>query len=107
MVKIDKVYTRGGDKGKTSLADGSRVSKTDKIIIALLQIIFYLFLVFIGLFLGFGYCFYFFLVLATAVGVYNQKLIMNRKPDLCIKAFKNNQYIGFLIFLGIYGEYII
>tara|TARA_B100001778_G_C18568459_1_gene621312 strand:- start:344 stop:1204 length:861 start_codon:yes stop_codon:yes gene_type:complete len=81
--------------------------KKDKIIIALLQIIFYLFLVFIGLFLGFGYCFYFFLVLATAVGVYNQKLIMNRKPDLCIKAFKNNQYIGFLIFLGIYGEYII
>ena len=38
MVKIDKVYTRGGDKGKTSLADGSRVSKTDKIIIALANI---------------------------------------------------------------------
>ena len=36
MVKIDKVYTRGGDKGKTSLGDGSRVSKTEKIIIALL-----------------------------------------------------------------------
>ena len=38
MVKIDKVYTRGGDKGKTSLGDGSRVSKTDKIIIALANI---------------------------------------------------------------------
>jgi len=38
MVKIDKLYTKGGDKGKTSLADGSRVSKTDKTIIALANI---------------------------------------------------------------------
>ena len=38
MVKIDKVYTRGGDQGKTSLGDGSRVSKTDKTIIALASI---------------------------------------------------------------------
>lgn len=28
MVKIDKIYTRGGDKGLTSLGDGARVSKT-------------------------------------------------------------------------------
>ena len=35
MVKIDKVYTKGGDKGKTSLGDGSRVSKTDQTIVAL------------------------------------------------------------------------
>ncbi len=38
MVKIDKVYTRGGDSGKTSLGDGSRVAKTDKIIVALAHI---------------------------------------------------------------------
>lgn len=28
MVLLTKIYTRGGDKGKTSLGDGSRVSKT-------------------------------------------------------------------------------
>ena len=27
MVKLDKIYTRGGDKGATSLGDGSRVPK--------------------------------------------------------------------------------
>jgi cob(I)alamin adenosyltransferase len=32
MPKLDKIYTRGGDEGKTSLADGSRVSKADPII---------------------------------------------------------------------------
>ena len=39
MVKIDKVYTRGGDKGTTSLGAGSRVPKTDKIIIAIVLIL--------------------------------------------------------------------
>jgi cob(I)alamin adenosyltransferase len=27
MVRIDRIYTRGGDRGQTSLGDGSRVSK--------------------------------------------------------------------------------
>lgn len=27
MVKLDKIYTRGGDKGETSLGDGARVAK--------------------------------------------------------------------------------
>lgn len=27
MVKLDKIYTRGGDQGQTSLGDGTRVSK--------------------------------------------------------------------------------
>jgi cob(I)alamin adenosyltransferase len=29
MVKLSKIYTRGGDKGQTGLADGSRVAKND------------------------------------------------------------------------------
>lgn len=29
MVKLTKIYTRGGDKGETSLADGRRVKKHD------------------------------------------------------------------------------
>jgi cob(I)alamin adenosyltransferase len=28
MVRLDKIYTKGGDSGQTSLSDGSRVSKT-------------------------------------------------------------------------------
>jgi len=29
MVKLDRIYTRGGDKGQTSLGDGTRVAKHD------------------------------------------------------------------------------
>src|SRR3954470_24685449 len=29
MVNLDRIYTRGGDKGQTSLGDGQRVSKAD------------------------------------------------------------------------------
>jgi cob(I)alamin adenosyltransferase len=29
MVKLDKIYTRGGDQGQTSLGDGTRVAKHD------------------------------------------------------------------------------
>ncbi|MEC9346497.1 MAG: cob(I)yrinic acid a,c-diamide adenosyltransferase [Pseudomonadota bacterium] len=32
MVKLTKIYTRGGDRGETSLSDGSRRPKTDPLI---------------------------------------------------------------------------
>ncbi len=34
MVRLDRIYTRSGDSGKTSLADGTRVSKLDERIVA-------------------------------------------------------------------------
>ena len=34
-VRLTSIYTRGGDKGETSLGDGSRVSKLDPRIVAL------------------------------------------------------------------------
>lgn len=34
MVKLTKIYTRGGDSGQTSLGDGARVSKTNLRVVA-------------------------------------------------------------------------
>jgi cob(I)alamin adenosyltransferase len=33
-VRLTRIYTRGGDKGETSLGDGSRVAKTDARVVA-------------------------------------------------------------------------
>ena len=38
MVKLDKIYTRGGDKGLTSLGNGDRVKKNSKRILAYGQV---------------------------------------------------------------------
>ncbi|HEX3349845.1 MAG TPA: cob(I)yrinic acid a,c-diamide adenosyltransferase [Acetobacteraceae bacterium] len=35
MVKLDRIYTGGGDEGETSLGDGTRVAKTSPMIAAL------------------------------------------------------------------------
>ncbi|MBU6419614.1 MAG: cob(I)yrinic acid a,c-diamide adenosyltransferase [Proteobacteria bacterium] len=35
MVKLDKIYTRGGDHGETSLGDGARVAKSAARVVAL------------------------------------------------------------------------
>ena len=35
MVKLNKIYTRTGDKGTTGLVDGSRISKADPLIAAI------------------------------------------------------------------------
>lgn len=34
MVQLDRIYTKGGDQGKTSLGDGTRVAKTHPRIVA-------------------------------------------------------------------------
>lgn len=34
MVVLNKIYTRGGDQGETSLGDGSRIAKTDALVAA-------------------------------------------------------------------------
>jgi cob(I)alamin adenosyltransferase len=34
MVYLDRIYTKSGDQGQTSLGDGARVSKTDRRIVA-------------------------------------------------------------------------
>jgi len=34
MVKLNKIYTKTGDAGQTSLGDGSRIDKSSKVIVA-------------------------------------------------------------------------
>jgi len=45
--------------------------------------------------------YYLSLVGAAALFIYQQWLIKNREEALCLKAFLNNQWVGFVVFLGV------
>ena len=45
--------------------------------------------------------YYWALLLAASLFVYQQMLIQGRQREQCFKAFLNNNYVGMVIFIGI------
>nr|ELR5113849.1 4-hydroxybenzoate octaprenyltransferase [Providencia stuartii] len=77
----------------------------DKLIIGVLQVVMLGLLVAIGLLAQLGITYYVCLLLAALLFVYQQKLMVNRERDPCFKAFLNNNYVGFILFVGILVSY--
>ncbi|MBC5789135.1 4-hydroxybenzoate octaprenyltransferase [Providencia sp. JUb39] len=77
----------------------------DKLIIGLLQIVMVGLLVVIGSLANLGMVYYGSLVLAAALFVYQQQLMVNRERTPCFKAFMNNNYVGFILFIGMVISY--
>ena len=50
--------------------------------------------------------FYWSLLLAGALFVYQQRLMADRERDPCFQAFMNNNYVGFILFLGMLVSYL-
>ncbi|VFP79619.1 4-hydroxybenzoate octaprenyltransferase [Candidatus Erwinia haradaeae] len=73
----------------------------DKIIISLLQLVTLLLLTLVGLLIGLHLIFYISILIACVLFIYQQVLINNREPDLCLKAFMQNNWVGLIIFIGI------
>lgn len=78
----------------------------DRILIALLQIGMLIMLGILGCYLSFNYLFYLGLLAAFGLMVYQHVLIRQRDPKRCLKAFRNNNWVGFFIFLGIFLAYM-
>ena len=78
----------------------------DKIIIAMLQLLFLLLLLFLGVTLDYGWAYHIGLGVAATCLTYQQWLILKRQPKMCFKAFSNNVWVGFAIFSGIVLETI-
>lgn len=79
--------------------------KFDKIIIFMLHCVSILGFAYIGYTRQFGFVYYFGLVCALIMAVYQQGLIRRRDPNQCFRAFLNNNYFGALIFLGTVGSF--
>jgi 4-hydroxybenzoate polyprenyltransferase len=77
----------------------------DKIMIGILQSLFLILIVVCGWLLHLNLIFFLFLFASAGLVIYQQRLIYNRFPHNCFKAFLNNHWIGFLIFLGIAFSY--
>lgn len=78
----------------------------DRLTIALLQGGMLLLLSTLGRRLQLNYWFYLGLLAALGLMIYQQTLICHRKPENCFAAFRNNNWVGLVIFLGIFFSYI-
>ncbi|PSW11784.1 4-hydroxybenzoate octaprenyltransferase [Photobacterium sp. BZF1] len=73
----------------------------DKMIIGLLQLGTLILLIAVGAIEGMSQVYYWCLLLASSLFVYQQMLIRGREREPCFKAFLNNNYVGMLICVGI------
>ena len=78
----------------------------DEMIIGILQLVMILMLLWIGLMVNLSGIFYWSLLLAGALFVYQQRLMADRERDPCFQAFMNNNYVGFILFLGMLVSYL-
>ncbi|MBD2857636.1 4-hydroxybenzoate octaprenyltransferase [Spongiibacter sp. KMU-158] len=77
----------------------------DKAITGLLQISVIGIMVLVGVRFELSFIYYASLMAASALFIYQQKLIQHRDRDACFTAFLNNHYVGAAIFVGIFLHY--
>jgi 4-hydroxybenzoate polyprenyltransferase len=79
----------------------------DRLIIGLLQILMLVLLWQVGEMAGLGLVYRAALAAGTGLFIYHQWLIRQREPAACFRAFLHNHYFGMLVFLGVFGDYLI
>lgn len=80
--------------------------KYDRIMIGLFQSVVILLLFFLGLLEKFSVIYFSAIVIAALLFLYQQFLISTREPKNCLRAFLNNQWVGLIIFVGIFSKNI-
>lgn len=104
-VAYDSLYAMSDIKDDIKLGLNSSAiwfGNHDKKIIAALQLCVIVLLLIFGWFKGFDIWFYLGVAATTLTFVYQQLLIIKRKPELCLAAFVNNHWSWFFVFFGIY-----
>lgn len=73
----------------------------DRLVIGLLQLATLLLLLWVGDLNQLQGAYYWGVLLAAVLFVYQQQLITRRARTSCFRAFMNNNYVGLILFLGI------
>ena len=79
--------------------------KHDRLITALLQLMMIMVMIMVGFQFNLGNWYFAGLAGAAVLFAYQQYLIRYRDRDDCLKAFLNNQWVGAIIFAGIFLHY--
>ncbi|HIF54031.1 MAG: 4-hydroxybenzoate octaprenyltransferase [Methylococcales bacterium] len=79
----------------------------DREIMAVLQLVITVLLMVIGHLQQLGLFYYAGVTVASALSVYQQKLIFHREKALCFKAFLNSNYFGMAVFVGLVLDYLL
>ncbi|MFQ2272047.1 4-hydroxybenzoate octaprenyltransferase [Aeromonas enteropelogenes] len=79
----------------------------DKRIIGVLQLATLLILLLVGQLMALGSSYYWGLLGAAVLFVYQQRLIRERQREACFQAFLNNNYVGVLVFAGLVLDYLL
>jgi 4-hydroxybenzoate polyprenyltransferase len=77
----------------------------DKVIVGILQLCFLTVMILVGSQLEMSFIYYLGVLVALALSLYQQKLVINREPARCLQAFLNNNWVGAVLFLGIAVHY--
>ena len=77
----------------------------DTLIIAILQAVFLVIMLLIGVMLTMSAVYYVAIGLSLLFFIYQQWLVKNKEPDQCFHAFLNNNWVGAVLFLGIVSHY--
>lgn len=78
----------------------------DKIIIALLQLSTVLLMLWVGVLEHLNWLYYLSLAIVAGLFAHQQQCIYNREKKACFKAFLDNNYVGFVIFIGLVLTYL-
>lgn len=76
-------------------------ARADRLIIAVLQVVFLSLLLSIGCLLHLSSYYFIAVGVAALLSAYQQYLLKDREPHACFKAFLNNNWLGLVIFIGI------
>jgi 4-hydroxybenzoate polyprenyltransferase len=75
--------------------------KYDRLLIGIFQTVFILLLCILGLMEKMSLIYFFSIFIATALFIYQQKLLSRHAANACFRAFLNNQWVGLIVFAGI------
>jgi len=81
--------------------------KYDRLIISIIQLGILLLLIGLGLWIKAGIIYYISLVVAGLLFFYQQLILKNPHPPSGLRAFRNNHWVGAVIFLGIFLNYLV